>query len=92
MEFSVKEETGDCDWNDDDGGDYDNHCGYKGSNSEAQVRKLLQQMLKDRPGGQQGEKLMVMMTMIVNYLRQSYLSFFEGKTIVSQENVQINPL
>lgn len=27
MEFSVKEETGDCDWNDDDGGDYDNHCG-----------------------------------------------------------------
>ena len=27
MEFSVKEETGYCDWNDDDGGDYDNHCG-----------------------------------------------------------------
>ena len=85
MEFSVKEETGDCDWNDDDGGDYDNHCGYEGSNSEAQVRKLLQQMLKDRPGGQQGEKLMVMMTMIVNCLRQSY--FLKEKTIVSQENV-----
>ena len=85
MEFSVKEETGYCDWNDDDGGDYDNHCGYKGSNSEAQVRKLLQQMLNDRPGGQQGEKLMVMMTMIVNCLRQSY--FLKEKTIVSQENV-----
>ena len=79
MEFSVKEETGegsdDCDWNDDDCGDYDNHCG----NYEVQVRKLLQQMLKDRPGGQQGEKLMVMMTMIVNYLRQSYLSFLKER-------------
>ena len=55
------------------------------SKYEAQVRKLLQQMLKDRPGGQQGEKLMVMMTMIVNCLRQSY--FLKEKTIVSQENV-----
>ena len=79
MEFSVKEETGegsdDCIWNEDDGGDYDNHCG----NYEVQVRKLLQQMLKDRPGGQQGEKLMVMMMMIVNYFPQSYLSLIEGK-------------